>query len=33
MRDWLMLGAPLLVVVYFLIMPDQFHALVAWATQ
>jgi hypothetical protein len=33
MRDWLMLGAPLFVVVYFLIMPDQFHALVAWATQ
>jgi hypothetical protein len=33
MRDWLMLGAPLLVVVYFLIMPDQFRALVAWATQ
>jgi hypothetical protein len=33
MRDWVMLGAPLLVVVYFLIMPDQFHALVAWAIQ
>jgi hypothetical protein len=33
MRDWLMLAMPLLVVVYFLIMPNQFHALVAWATQ
>jgi hypothetical protein len=33
MRDWLMLAAPLLVVLYFLILPSQFHAVVAWATQ
>ena len=32
MRDWLILTFPLILVVYFLIFPDQFHALVAWST-
>jgi hypothetical protein len=32
MRDLLLLTFPLIVVVYFLLFPDQFHALVAWAT-
>lgn len=30
MRDWLMMTAPLPVIVYFLIFPDQWHAVVAW---
>jgi hypothetical protein len=30
MRDWLLLALPVIVVVYFLIFPDQFFALVAW---
>jgi hypothetical protein len=31
MRDLLLLAFPLILVVYFLVFPDQFHALVAWA--
>jgi len=33
MRDWLLLAVPLLVVLYFLVLPSQFHAFVAWAIQ
>jgi hypothetical protein len=32
MRDLLLLTFPLILVVYFLLFPDQFHALVAWGT-
>jgi hypothetical protein len=33
MRDWALLLAPLSVVLYFLLFPDQFGAFMAWATQ
>ena len=31
MRDWLLLFAPLGLVMYFLMYPDQFHVFMAWA--
>jgi hypothetical protein len=30
MRDWLLVLVPLVIVVYFAVFPDQFHALVSW---
>jgi len=32
MRDWLILTFPLVLVIYFLVFPDQFRALVALGT-
>jgi hypothetical protein len=32
MRDWLLLALPVILVIYFLLLPDHFHALVAWAS-
>jgi len=32
MRDWLLLTFPLILVLYFLLFPDQFHALLAWGS-
>jgi len=32
MRDWLLLTFPLILVLYFLLFPDQFYALLAWGT-
>jgi hypothetical protein len=29
MRDWLLMAAPLILVVYFLVFPDHFHAMMA----
>jgi hypothetical protein len=31
MRDLLLLSFPVILVAYFLVFPDQFHALVTWA--
>jgi hypothetical protein len=31
MREWLLVLAPVAVVIYFVIYPDQFAALVHWA--
>jgi hypothetical protein len=31
MRDWLLVLAPIALVFYFLLYPNQFHAFVAWA--
>jgi hypothetical protein len=31
MRDWLLLLAPVIVVVYFLVFPGQFDAFMSWA--
>jgi hypothetical protein len=31
MRDWLLLLAPILVVAYCLVFPDQFDTFMAWA--
>ncbi len=33
MRDWLLLLAPIVVIVYFLVYPDQFSAFMAWGSQ
>ena len=33
MRDWLLLFAPLGLVLYFVLYPDQFSAFMAWASQ
>jgi hypothetical protein len=33
MRDWLLLLAPLALVLYFAIYPDQFSAFMSWAAQ
>lgn len=33
MRDWFLLLAPLSVVLYFLVFPDQFGIFMNWATQ
>jgi hypothetical protein len=33
MRDWLLLLAPIALVIYFLAYPDQFSAFMAWAAQ
>jgi hypothetical protein len=33
MRDFLFMLAPVALVIYFLIYPDQFNALLAWAGQ
>jgi hypothetical protein len=30
-RDWLLIAMPAILVIYFALFPDQFHALVAWA--
>jgi hypothetical protein len=32
MRDWLLLLAPIVLVIYFLAYPDQFSAFVYWAS-
>ncbi len=32
MRDWLLLLAPIVLVIYFLAYPDQFSALMSWAS-
>jgi hypothetical protein len=32
MRDWLLLLAPIALIVYFLAYPDQFSAFVSWAS-
>ena len=32
MQDWILLASPFILVIYFLVFPDQFHALVAWST-
>ena len=31
MRDWLLMALPIVLVIYFLIYPDQFNELVTWA--
>ena len=31
MRDWLLPVAPIAAVVYFVVFPDQFYALLDWA--
>ena len=31
MRDWLLLLAPIALIVYFLAYPDQFSAFMTWA--
>ena len=33
MRDWLLMLAPLALVLYFVIYPDQFSAFMSWAAQ
>ncbi len=33
MRDWLLLLAPLALVLYFLVNPDQLGAFMAWAAR
>ena len=32
MRDWLLLLAPVVLVIYFLAYPDQFSAFMSWAS-
>ena len=32
MRDWLLLLTPIGLIIYFLIYPDQFSAMVYWAS-
>ncbi len=32
MRDWLLLLAPIALVIYFLVYPDRFSAFMAWAS-
>jgi len=32
MRDWLLFTFPLILVLYFLLFPGQFHALRAWGS-
>jgi hypothetical protein len=32
MRDWLLLLAPIALVAYFMVYPDQFSAFLAWAS-
>jgi hypothetical protein len=32
MRDWLLLLAPVVLVLYFLVYPDQFSAFMSWAS-
>ena len=32
MRDWLLLLAPIALVIYFLAYPDQLSAFVSWAS-
>jgi len=31
MRDWVLPVAPIALVVYFIVFPDQFSALLGWA--
>ena len=33
MRDWLLLLAPIVLVIYFLTYPDQFSAFMNWASR
>jgi hypothetical protein len=33
MRDWLLLLAPIALVLYFLVNPDQFGAFMDWAAR
>ena len=33
MRDWLLLLAPLALVAYFVVFPDQLGAFMAWAAR
>ena len=33
MRDWLLPMTPIAVVVYFIVFPDQFGALLDWAAR
>jgi hypothetical protein len=33
MRDSMFMLAPVALIIYFLLYPDQFHALLAWAGQ
>ena len=33
MRDWLMMFAPIGLVLYFVLFPDQFSAFMGWAAQ
>ena len=33
MRDWLLLLAPVVLVIYFLAYPDQFSAFMSWASR
>jgi hypothetical protein len=33
MRDVIFMVAPVAIAIYFLVYPDEFHALVAWAMQ
>ena len=30
MRDWIIIWAPIMAAVYFLVYPDQFRQFVAW---
>ncbi len=32
MREWNLVLAPVVLIVYFTLFPDQFSALVSWAT-
>jgi len=33
MRDWILVLIPVAIIVYFIVYPDQFSALMAWAMQ
>jgi len=33
MRDWILLLAPIVLIVYFLAYPSQFGTFVSWASQ
>jgi len=33
MREWYLPLAPVAAIIYFLVFPDQFSALIAWATR
>jgi hypothetical protein len=32
MREWLLVLVPIALVIYFLVYPDQFHAITNWLT-
>jgi hypothetical protein len=33
MRDWMFMLAPVVLIMYFVVYPDQFYSFVGWAGQ